>query len=75
MQRSERMGGPHTFRGVWRRQQLCSQLCRGGLAGRLLDLSRNREVRVWTPVDSETSLKSSRLTVPLEVQPAHIMST
>lgn len=47
----------------------------GGVGGRLLDLSRNREVRVRAAADSETSLKSSRLMVLQEVQPAHIKST
>lgn len=74
MKRSERMGGPHTSRGVGEGRSTLL-VGWGGVGGRLLDLSRNREVRVRAAADSETSLKSSRLMVLQEVQPAHIKST
>lgn len=59
MKRSERMGGPHTAK---RMGEDCRPTVLGGSGG-LLDLSRNTEVRVQAPADSETSLRSSRLMV------------
>lgn len=59
MKRLERMGGPRTAKVVG---EECRLTVLGGLGG-LLDLSRNTEVRVLAPADTETSLRSSRLTV------------
>lgn len=68
MKRSEMMEGPHTSWEVGGRQV-------DSAGGAVLDLSRNREVRVRAATDSETSLKNIRLMVLQVVQSAHIKST